>query len=225
MKTCRTRALIVCFGLGVLFTVFSWRLIHIQVIQHDYYAARADAKHIVKKPVYGQRGQIVDANYEMLAENVSVQTVYADASHILGSEPTKSEKTLAKLTTIAQIVAKHLGISEDEIKAKILTERRFIVLKKEVDQITVSALQADLAKNSLKGVYFIEDFKRVYPNGSMLCHVLGYLDHEHNGISGLEKSMDNYLQPSPRWLYSADNDQFRHSIYHRIRAKISLRKI
>jgi cell division protein FtsI (penicillin-binding protein 3) len=194
MKSCRSRAIIVCIGLVVLFSGFSARLIHLQVNQHDEYAALADAKHIVKKPVYAQRGQIVDANYETLAENVSVQTVYADASHILNSEPVKTPKALALAAETARVVAQALGLSEEEVNAKILTDRRFIILKKEVDQITASNLQTELAKKNLRGIYFIEDFKRVYPNGDMLCHVLGYLDHDHNGISGIEKSMDTYLQ-------------------------------
>lgn len=194
MKSCRTRAILVCVGLVVLFSGFSARLIHLQVNQHEEYASLANAKHIVKKPVFAQRGQIVDANYEMLADNISVQTVYADASHILNSEPIKTEKALAQASETSRIVAQFLELPKEEVLAKILTERRFIVLKKEVDQLTAYALQTELAKNGLRGIYFLEDFKRVYPNGDMLCHVLGYLDHDNNGISGLEKSMDNYLQ-------------------------------
>ncbi len=194
MKECRTRAIVVCLCLVALFSGFSARLIHLQVNQHDQYAALADAKHIVRKPIFAQRGQIVDANREILADNISVQTVYADASHILNPEPVKTEKALARAKETAQITARFLGLSEDEVRAKILTDRRFIVLKKEVDQITASALQTELSRRNLRGIYFLEDFKRVYPNGDMLCHVLGYLDNEHNGLSGLEKSMDSYLQ-------------------------------
>ncbi len=215
MKNCRSRAIIVCIGLVVLFSGFSARLIHLQVNQHDEYAALADAKHIVKKPVYAQRGQIVDANYETLAENVSVQTVYADASHILNPEPVKTPKALAQAAETARIVAKALGLSEEEVNAKILTERRFIILKKEVDQLTASALQAELNKKNLRGIYFIEDFKRVYPNGDMLCHVLGYLDHDHNGISGIEKSMDTYLQQHDGYRFTERDRTGREIVLYR----------
>ena len=194
MNTCRTRAILVCVSLVLLFSGFSARLIQVQVLQHEKYVDVADAKHIIKKPVFAQRGQIVDSNYEILADNIGVQTVYADASHILNPEPVKTAKALAQVDKTAEVVSRALGLSVEEVKAKILTDRRFIILKKEVDQLTASALQGELGKRNLRGIYFIEDFKRVYPNGDMLCHVLGYLDHDHNGISGLEKSMDSYLQ-------------------------------
>ncbi|HEX8373051.1 MAG TPA: penicillin-binding protein 2 [Chthoniobacterales bacterium] len=215
MKSCQTRALIVCIGFVAIFSGYSARLIYLQVNQHDDYAALAHAKHIVKKPVYAQRGRIVDANHEVLADNTSVQTVYADASHILNSNPSKSEKSQARAAEIAALVAEHLDLSVEEVTAKIQTNRRFIVLKKEVDQLAAHALQSELNKRGLRGIYFIEDFKRVYPNGDMLCHVLGYLDHEHRGLSGIEKSMDTYLQQHDGYRFTERDRTGREILLYR----------
>src|SRR5204862_7052371 len=49
----------------------------------------------------------------------------------------------------------------------------------------------------LPGIYFEHDAARLYPNGSMLCHVIGFTDFDHKGIQGVEASMDEYL----RWQY------------------------
>jgi cell division protein FtsI (penicillin-binding protein 3)/stage V sporulation protein D (sporulation-specific penicillin-binding protein) len=55
---------------------------------------------------------------------------------------------------------------------------------------------------TLRGVYFEQDSSRIYPNGTMLCHVLGFVDHTHHGVRGIEKSMDNYLSGYDGFRYT-----------------------
>lgn len=194
MKNLQNRAIFVCVFLVTILSVYSARLIQIQVVDHETYAARANAKHIVKKPVYAQRGRIVDINHEILADNVAVKTVYADASHILVSDKDEDGRDLARVKKISEIVARHLNEPIEEIERKILTRRLYSVLKHGVDEIAAHALQSELRENGLRGIYFNEDFRRVYPNGNMLCHVLGWLDHEKKGLTGIEKSMEGFLR-------------------------------
>src|ERR1700724_3430624 len=78
----QARAVTVCFGLVGLFSVYSVRLIDLQIIEHEKYTALAAEKHNHKQIIYARRGIIRDAHDEPLAENVPVKTVVADASHI-----------------------------------------------------------------------------------------------------------------------------------------------
>jgi cell division protein FtsI/penicillin-binding protein 2 len=41
----------------------------------------------------------------------------------------------------------------------------------------------------MRGVFFEQGSTRVYPNGKMLCHVLGYVNGEDAGVEGVEKTM------------------------------------
>src|SRR5207248_10004141 len=77
----RTRCVLVCVAFIGLFSVFSFRLIYLQAIKHDEYAGLAAEKHVYKQIIHGERGTILDANSEVLAHNIHVQTVVADATH------------------------------------------------------------------------------------------------------------------------------------------------
>src|SRR5262249_1907944 len=52
---------------------------------------------------------------------------------------------------------------------------------------------------------FEHDTARVYPNGSMLCHVLGFTDFEHHGIQGVEASMEQYLHGQDGFRFTERN--------------------
>src|ERR1700732_2538152 len=78
----RTRCVLVCAAFIGLFSIFSFRLIYLQMIKHDEYAGLAAEKHVYKQIIYAERGAIFDANNEVLAHNVPVETVVADATHL-----------------------------------------------------------------------------------------------------------------------------------------------
>src|SRR5713101_3320846 len=58
---------------------------------------------------------------------------------------------------------------------------------------------------NLRGIYLEHDATRIYPNGSMLCHVIGFTDFEHHGIQGVEASMEEYLHGQDGYRYIEHN--------------------
>src|SRR5204863_3517657 len=67
------------------------------------------------------------------------------------------------------------------------------------------ALKEKLRAGNLRGIYFERDSTRIYPNGSMLCHVIGFTDFEHHGIQGVESSMEEYLHGQDGYRYTERN--------------------
>ena len=189
----RTRCALVCLGFILLFSAFSFRLIYLQVIKHDEYAGLAAEKHVYKQPIYAQRGEILDANNEMLADNIPVETVVADATH------------LNDLAATIDLLSRQLKVSRSELADKLQGDRRYIVVKRDVPQGVVDSLGQELRKRNLRGVYFEHDAARVYPNASMLCHVIGFTDFDHHGIQGVEASMDEYLRGQDGYRYIEHN--------------------
>lgn len=189
----RTRCAIICFGFILLFSVFSFRLIYLQMIKHDEYAGLAAEKHVIKQPIFAERGTILDANNEVLAHNVPVETVVADASHLTDVE-----------TTI-DLVSKELQLPRGEVSEKLHSDRRYMVLKREVAKATADSLRQQLRAKNLRGIYFAQDATRIYPNGVMLCHVIGFTDFEHKGIQGVEGSLDEYLHGQDGYRYIEHN--------------------
>ena len=177
----RTRCVLVCAAFIGLFSIFSFRLIYLQAIKHDEYAGLAAEKHVYKQIIHAERGTILDANNEVLAHNIPVQTVVADATHLNNREE------------IIELVSKELGLPPAQVAEKLSSERRYIIVKREVPQAQAAALREKLRAANLRGIYLEHDATRVYPNGSMLCHVIGFTDFDHRGIQGVEASMEEYL--------------------------------
>jgi cell division protein FtsI/penicillin-binding protein 2 len=189
----RSRCALVCCVFIALFSAFSFRLIYLQVIKHDEYAGLAAEKHVYKQIIYAERGTILDANNEVLAHNVPVETVVADATHLNNRE------------AIVDLIGDELGIPTGQLAEKLNSERRYIVIKREVPESSAMALRAKLLAKNLRGIYFENDATRVYPNGAMLCHVIGFTDFEHRGIQGVEASMEEYLHGQDGYRYVEHN--------------------
>jgi cell division protein FtsI (penicillin-binding protein 3) len=189
----RIRCALVCLAFTALFSGFSFRLIYLQMIKHDEYAGLAAEKHVYKQIIYAERGAIFDANNEVLAHNVPVETVVADATH------------LNNLDAIIDLVGNGLKISARELAAKLRGGRRYIVIKREVPEALAAELREKLRARNLRGIYFEHDAARIYPNGSMLCHVIGFTDFDHRGIQGVEASMEEYLHGQDGYRYIEHN--------------------
>ena len=169
------RCALVCFAFIALFSGFVARLIYLQVIKHDEYAALAAEKHVYKHVIYAERGTILDANNDVLAHNVPVENVVSDATHVNDRD------------AVVALVSAGLGLSSKQLAEKLNSERRYIVIKREVPESVAGALREKLRARNLRGIYFEHDATRMYPNGSMLCHVIGFTDFEHHGIQGVVK--------------------------------------
>jgi cell division protein FtsI/penicillin-binding protein 2 len=182
IKTERARITLACAAIAVVFTLFSWRLVHLHIAKHEDYARMAAEKHSMRQVIHAARGFIHDRNGEILATNLPVRTVVADASHIKDPQG------------LAEISSKHLGIPVGELLEKFATGRKYIVLKREVPEETAMALNRDMQERKLRGIHFERDAIRYYPHGVMLGHVLGFLDHEGKGMQGVEKSLDAELR-------------------------------
>jgi cell division protein FtsI/penicillin-binding protein 2 len=199
----RTRCAIVCLGFILLFSLFSFRLIYLQMIKHDEYAGLAAEKHVIKQPIFAERGEILDANKEVLANNVPVETVVADATHLNDVHAT------------VELVCDELSLPRADVSEKLQTDRRYIVLKRDVAKAIADSLRQKLRARNLRGIYFEQDATRIYPNGIMLCHVIGFTDFEHRGIQGVEGSMDEYLRGQDGYRYIEHNRAGREIVLYR----------
>ncbi|PYJ47494.1 MAG: penicillin-binding protein 2, partial [Verrucomicrobia bacterium] len=173
----------------MLFSVFSFRLIYLQVIKHDEYAELAAEKHGYKQIIYAERGTIFDVNNDVLAHNVPLETVVADATRLNNPQ------------AVVSLLSDELDIPTDALVEKLSSERRYIVIKRGLSESLAGTLREKLRANNLRGIYFQHDASRIYPNGSMLCHVIGFTDFEHHGIQGVEASMDEYLRGQDGYRY------------------------
>src|SRR5437773_2183894 len=189
----RIRCVLVCAAFIGLFSIFSFRLIYLQAIKHDEYAGMAAEKHVYKQVIHAERGMILDANNEVLAHNIPVETVVADATH------------LGDVQAMVDLLSAELEIPSQQLAEKLNSGRRYIVIKREVPAAQANALREKLRAGNVRGVYFEHDATRIYPNGSMLCHVIGFTDFDHHGVQGVEGSMEEYLHGQDGYRFIEHN--------------------
>src|SRR5204862_341168 len=123
------------------------------------------------------------------------QIVVADTSHLAKE----------KVAEAVALLSRDLKIDADDLWEKLGSDRHYIVLKRDVPESAADVLRAKLREENLRGIYFEHDAARLYPNGSMLCHVIGFTDFDHKGIQGVEASMDEYLHGQDGYRYIEHN--------------------
>lgn len=197
------RAGLVCILLALLLSLYSGRLIHLQVGKHEEYSRLAADKTAPKKVVPAERGIITDVRGEVLADNVPIYRVVADGT------------LLTDRAATARILASRLGLPEAQVAERIASTRPYIVVQSKVSAETVTALKDDLAAAKLRGVHTEREPKRNYPNENMLAHVLGFLDNEGRGVQGVEMMMEPYLRGEDGFVYTVRDRTGREIVAYR----------
>lgn len=199
----KVRILLACFGLVALFIGFGIRLYYLQVVKHHYYSQIAAEQHDYKEIIYAQRGLIMDANHEVLANNEPVNTVVADGSLMTNRD------------SLTAILSKTLHMDSAALSKRLDTTRRYVVLKKEVPVSVTRQIKAELHAQHLRGIFFEPAFTRTYPNGEMLCHVLGFVNSANQGVAGVERSLNKYLHGHDGFRYIEHDRKGRELVPYR----------
>ena len=174
----RKRLFAVLAAIAFLFCLFLGRSFYVQLVRRRELLARAVDQWTRELPVVPERGNIFDANGELLAGNATAYTLYARANAVRDAE--KTAKALSSL----------LPLSYESLLAK-LSDRSSseIVLLRRAEKATVAAVEG----SGLQGVYYARDNRRVYPYGALSSQVLGFSSSDGAGLTGIEKQYDNYL--------------------------------
>ena len=176
----RFRVLLVFFGIALLLLV--GRLIQLQIILADDYSTQAANSRTVSVELSPRRGTIYDRNGKVLASDVQATTIYCNPKEI-----TDVKGTAEKL---AGVLGGDASIYEGPLSTENTT---FAYVKRKVDQDKGEEVQG----LGLDGIYFLDDMKRVYPYGSIAGQILGLVDVDGNGQTGLELYYDSILKGEP----------------------------
>jgi cell division protein FtsI (penicillin-binding protein 3) len=101
--------------------------------------------------------------------------------------------------------------------AKLATERDFIWLKR---NLTPRQQQA-VNRLGLPGIYFQAETKRIYPQGNLTAHLVGFSDVDSRGLAGVEKSFDDLLQGGERPLQLSIDVRVQHILHEELSRAIA----
>ncbi len=181
-----SRAVLACVMTGFALTGVSARLVQLQWMDHEKYAEAASRKHLLTVEIPSRRGLIYDRNGELLAGNQPLIHLLADGTRVRDAEKA------------AAVVAPWINLSEKEIAAKItagIAAKNYnIEIERNITEERAAGLKQALKITPIAGLMLRDDMRRIYPNGTALCHVIGFLGFDRRGVHGVERSMEEWLR-------------------------------
>ncbi|WP_010631036.1 stage V sporulation protein D [Sporolactobacillus vineae] len=166
-----------------VFTIFFSRLIYIQLYKNHWLTQKALDEWGKNVPYEAQRGNIVDRNGVVLATNSSSPSVLVVPIQIPAEERRSTAQELARI----------LGMNEQKAYGMITKHQSIVRITPEGRKISNEKAFA-IRTLALPGVFIAEDFKRDYPRGNYLAHVLGFAGIDNQGLTGLEAYYNNGLK-------------------------------
>ena len=173
----RHRSLSLLVVLGLMFGVVVVRLGYVQVVGAERYADYGEEQRIKPIVLPAGRGTIFDRNGNDLALSTPAKSIGADPSVL--AEPSVTARRLARV----------LELDEKEVLDRLTSEGHFVYLARQVDDYVAERV-ADL---DIPGVLIIDESARLNPAGDLARSLLGGVDLDNVGVSGLELRYDDEL--------------------------------
>lgn len=173
---------------------------YLQVVASDDYVAAAREQRVVPVALPADRGSIFDRNGDELAMSVPSKTVWADPLSV--AHPQEA----------AALLAPALEVDAATLEASLRSEGRFAYIRRQLtpemgarvtalfDEVTLDAEGRTLRDHPLLGVFLRDEPTRVRPAGDLARSLLGGVDPDGNGYSGLEAQYEDPLLGKPGTL-------------------------
>jgi cell division protein FtsI (penicillin-binding protein 3) len=168
----------------VLFVIVIGRTAQLQLFENARYAQLGESQRVHPVTLPAERGSVFDRDGNDLALSVPQKTVWADPRLV-----TDPEGTAATLSPI-------IGVDAPTLVGKLMTPGAFVYLARQVPD--AAAAQVEALK--LPGVELLDESKRFLPSGTLARSLLGSVDIDNKGISGLESQFDSTLTGTPGQL-------------------------
>jgi cell division protein FtsI (penicillin-binding protein 3) len=132
--------------------------------------------------VSGARPDLLDRNGAILATDIKTVSVFAEPNRIIDKDE-----------AVELITAVLPDVDAKELRERLSSKKGFIWVKRRI----TPKEQAEIFHLGLPGVGFLPENMRVYPNGPIGAHVIGFVDEDNVGIAGMEKYLDEQSLTDP----------------------------
>ena len=146
----------------------------------------------------GWRANITDRNGETIATTLTTSSLYANANQILDIK-----EAVSKLRQVFP------DMTAKELESKLAAGKNFVWLKR-----NLTPRQQDAVNHlGIPGVYFKKEYKRIYPQGALMSHMVGYTDIDNRGIAGVEQKFNQALLDSKEPLVLSLDVRVQHVLH------------
>ncbi|MGO1174305.1 MAG: peptidoglycan D,D-transpeptidase FtsI family protein [Actinomycetaceae bacterium] len=189
----RTRLLLVVL-LAILLVV-AGRLIWVQALEGPQLAADARDNRIRTYEIQARRGQIVDANGDVLATSVQTYNIGVNQQLITGYEARDEDGEVVGtgISAAAERLAPILDQDPAELGAAMVGDSTFAYIATDV----TPAQWRQIRELGIIGIEPEATVDRLYPNGTTGGNITGFVGRDGVGLAGLEQSYEEVLAGTP----------------------------
>jgi len=165
------------------FAVLLGRAFYLQALDHGFLQAKGEARYTRVIELPASRGPVKDRNGQLLAVSTAVESIWAIPDEL-------DDVQDAQLRALATV----LGENVADIRQKIANkDRQFVYLKRQISPDQAAKVMA----LHVPGVFQQREFRRYYPAGEVMAHVVGFTGIEDNGQEGIELAAQRRLAGTP----------------------------
>jgi cell division protein FtsI (penicillin-binding protein 3) len=171
--------------------LFGLRLVQVQALQANDYRARAVNEMEKVRTLQAPRGDITDINGVPFARSVAATSIVVDQTQILN--PAK----------VAAFVAPILNLSVSEVQTALTGKRKWSMVAQNAKPATWLKLKGAIDQYNTKfpgmspdriiGFFPERSYIREYPSGSLIASLIGFVNRDGVGATGLESSMNSTI--------------------------------
>ena len=176
------RSRVMLFVLFAAFAALGLRALWLQGMSTQFLQKQGKSRYERTLELPATRGKIMDRNGEVLASSLPVKAVWAIPEDVLASPP-------EKLTALAGL----LEMPEAELRKKLDSDRTFVYLKRQVEMDVIAKIE----KLKITGLDTRKEYKRFYPQGEVMTHMVGFTNVEDVGQEGMELAQQKSLVGAP----------------------------
>ena len=177
------RSRLMLFLLFFVFMMLLLRAFWIQGPGNEFYEAKGVRGTQRELELPASRGKILDRNGQVIATSLEAKSVIAYNDTVPDDLSADKVKKLASL----------LKMSEAELRKKLKEERKQIFLKRQVEP----AIAQQIKQLEIPGIGLNNEYRRFYPEGEAMAHVVGFTNVEDRGQEGMELSREKELAGHP----------------------------
>ena len=181
--------------LSLLLVALTFRVGWHQIVRADELTDKARDQQTQDVPIQAKRGTIYDRNGRELATSITCYSVWVRPSQL------KENKSVKEIEDLSVALAEITGEKQSTILLRLTREDALVKVAKYLDKDQAETVR-DLGISSLQ---ISEDTRRYYSLGNFASQVLGSVNDDNAGRTGIELEYDQYLSgEAGRWVRNID---------------------
>ncbi len=179
----KSRLVLILMGLTFLWSAMIGRAVYLQLVPDTRLENLQKRQFETVVTLNPRRGDVLDRNGHELAVSAPSYSIFVDPKIL--EEPKRTVRALAKI----------LNETPHSIEEKIRNHKKRFVW---IDRGLKREVRDQVAALKVRGIGFVEESKRIYPNERLLANVLGYVGQDGKGLEGLEMKFNETLEAAKK---------------------------